>query len=200
MSNNQETGKVLLTNVRLSFPAIFKKQSFNDGNPRFSANFILERGSANEKAVLAAIQDVAKAKWGDDADTVLKRLIAQDRVCLHDGNTKAHKYDGYKDKLFVSAASNDVRPTVIDRNRSPLTEEDGKPYSGCYVNASLSLWSQDNKYGQRVNASLRGVQFFADGDAFGGGSAAAADEFESYEGEAEDTATVGAAESLQGLI
>jgi hypothetical protein len=68
---------------------------------------------------------------------------------------------------------------VIDRDKSPLTAEDGKPYSGCYVNCSLELWAQDNSYGKRINAQLGGVQFFKDGDAFsGGGSAADADDFD----------------------
>ena len=70
------------------------------------------------------------------------------------------------------------RPLVIDADKSPLTEQDGKPYSGCYVNASIELWAQDNNYGKRVNASLSGVQFFRDGDAFAGGRAADVDDFD----------------------
>jgi hypothetical protein len=77
----------------------------------------------------------------------------------------------------VSARSA-TRPLVIDKDKSPLTEQDGKPYAGCFVNASVELWPQDNNYGKRVNASLRGVQFFRDGDAFAGGGAASEDEFD----------------------
>jgi len=29
---------------------------------------------------------------------------------------------------------------------------------GCYVNALLELYGQDNKYGKRINASLKGIQ------------------------------------------
>ena len=71
-----------------------------------------------------------------------------------------------------------TRPLVIDKDKSPLTEQDGKPYAGCFVNASVELWAQDNNYGKRINASLRGVQFFKDGDAFAGGGAASEDEFD----------------------
>ena len=42
--------------------------------------------------------------------------------------------------LFVSAR-NALRPLVVDVDKSPLTAQDGKPYSGCYVNASLELWA-----------------------------------------------------------
>jgi hypothetical protein len=70
---------------------------------------------------------------------------------------------------------------VIDRDKTPLTSADGRPYAGCFVNASVELWAQDNNFGKRINASLRGVQFFKDGDAFSGGGAASDDEFDSVE-------------------
>ena len=64
----------------------------------------------------------------------------------------------------------------------PLTAADGRPYAGCYVIANVELWAQDNNYGKRINASLRGVQFLRDGDAFSGGGAASEDEFDEVEG------------------
>jgi hypothetical protein len=79
--------------------------------------------------------------------------------------------------MFVSSR-NKTRPLVIDRDKSPLTAQDGRPYAGCFVHASIELWAQDNAYGKRINASLRGVQFFKDGDAFAGGGAASDDEFD----------------------
>lgn len=33
-------------------------------------------------------------------------------------------------------------------------EADGLVYSGCYVNARIELWAQDNANGKRVNAKL----------------------------------------------
>jgi hypothetical protein len=87
--------------------------------------------------------------------------------------------------MYVSAASK-TRPLVLDSNKTPLTDEDGKPYGGCYVNASIEIWAQDNQFGKRINAQLRGIQFVKDGDAFGGGgSPASADEFEELEATSE---------------
>jgi len=64
-----------------------------------------------------------------------------------------------------------------------LTEKDGRPYGGCYVNVSLDIWVQDPKgekakNGKRINATLRGIQFMADGDAFAGGAPADPEEFD----------------------
>ena len=80
--------------------------------------------------------------------------------------------------MYVSARSK-TRPGIFDGQRNELTQADGKPYSGCYVNANLELWAQDNSFGKRINAQLRGIQFLRDGDAFaGGGAPANADEFD----------------------
>jgi hypothetical protein len=73
------------------------------------------------------------------------------------------------------------REVVINGQKVVLTERDGKPYSGCYVNVKLDFWAQDNsadRGGKRINAQIKTVQFVADGDAFGGGTPASADGFE----------------------
>lgn len=169
--------KVKLTNVRLAFPVLFEARTVNgEGKPAFSACFLLDPADPQVKALNQAIEQVAKDKWGAKAEAILKQMRAQDKVALHDGDLKAN-YDGFPGNLYVSARSA-TRPLVIDKDKSPLTEQDGKPYAGCFVNASIELWPQDNNFGKRVNASLRGVQFFRDGDAFAGGGAASEDEFD----------------------
>lgn len=169
--------KVKLSNVRLTFPQLFEPKTVNgEGKPAFSASFLLDPTHPDLKTVNAAIEAVAKEKWGAKADTVLKTARASDKVCLHNGDSKA-EYAGYEGNFFISAR-NATRPLVIDADKSQLTEQDGKPYAGCYVNASIDVWAQDNNYGKRINASLSGVQFYRDGDAFVGGGAASSSDFD----------------------
>jgi hypothetical protein len=169
--------KIKLTNVRLAFPQLFEAKTVNgEGKPAFSAAFILDPADPQVKAINAAIEQVAKDKWGVKADTMLTAMRKGDKVALHDGDLKA-TYEGYAGNVYISSRSA-TRPLVINTDKSPLTEADGKPYAGCYVNASVELWAQDNNYGKRINASLGGVQFSKDGDAFAGGGAASQDEFD----------------------
>ena len=169
--------KIKLSNVRLAFPALFEAKTVNgEGKPAFSASFLIAPTDAQVKSINAAIDQVAKDKWGAKAEAVLKQMRGTDKVCLHDGDLK-EQYEGFAGNLYISSRS-PTRPLVINGDKSPLTEADGKPYAGCYVNASIELWAQDNNYGKRVNASLRGVQFVKDGDAFAGGGAASEDEFD----------------------
>ena len=79
---------------------------------------------------------------------------------------------------MAAASQENAPPTVIDRDRSPLSRTSGRPYAGCYVNASLEFWAQDNQWGKRINCTLRGVQFYRDGDSFSAGRPADSDEFE----------------------
>ena len=170
--------RILLRDVRLAFPSIWKASApSSGGEPAFSASFIMPPNHKQLKELTAALKSVAKDKWAAKADAIFKALEASDKLCLHDGDTKA-EYEGHEGNKFISTRTK-VRPTVIDQQRNELTEADGKPYSGCYVNASIELWAQDNDYGKRINAQLRGVQFLRDGDAFAGGARPAdPDEFD----------------------
>lgn len=170
---------IVLKNVRLSFAQLWEAKPFaNDpkSKPAFSANFLMTPDHPALKEVRNAINEVAKEKWVAKAAVTLKAIEAKDDSCLHDGDMKP-EYDGFPGNLYLSARSY-VRPKVVDRNKADLVEADGRPYSGCYVNASVDIWAQDNSYGKRVNATLVGVQFVKDGDAFAGGPAPSADAFD----------------------
>lgn len=169
--------KIRIQNVRLAFPNLFEATTVaGEGKPAFSASFMIDPNDPQVKDINAAIEQVAKDKWGAKAEAQLKAMRAADKTALHDGNLKA-QYAGFENMLYISAR-NAVRPTTLNRDKSPVTEADGVIYAGCYVNAVLELWAQDNNYGKRINASLSGVQFNRDGDAFAGGQVASEDDFD----------------------
>lgn len=178
-TTTQPAGRLMLKNVRLAFPNLFEPSTVaGEGEPRYSAAFILPADHPQIKEINAKIKAVATEKWKDKADAQIKALEKTGKIALHDGDEKP-QYDGFPGNLFISASAKvSARPTVIDQNKAPLSERDGKPYAGCYVNVSLDFWAQDNAYGKRINAQLRGVQFLRDGDAFSAGRPADSDEFE----------------------
>jgi hypothetical protein len=179
MSANQPIGRVLIKDVRLAFPSLFEPVSVNgEGKPRYSATLIIPPDHPQLEEIRQKIEVVAREKWKDKATALLHSLYKTGKVALHDGDEKA-QYDGFAGNFFISAsAQENAPPTVIDRDRSPLSAKSGRPYAGCYVNASLEFWAQDNAYGKRINAQLRGVQFYKDGDSFSAGRPASSDEFE----------------------
>ena len=169
--------KIKLNAVRLSFPQLFEAKTVNgEGKPAFSAAFLISPKDSQIAMINTAITTVAAEKWGAKADAILKTIRAADKTCLHSGDLKSN-YDGFEGMMYISAR-NPLKPSVVDTNRSPLVAEDGRPYAGCYVNAVLELWTQDNNYGKRVNATLMGVQFYKDGESFVGGGVADAEDFD----------------------
>lgn len=176
--------KVKLNNVRLSFPALFKAEAFKPGDdPRYKATLLIPEGSAQakevEKAAIAALEE----KFPKKGATIYKQIFGNNNKCnISDGNLA--EYDGYAGMVAVSAKSK-TRPLVIDADKTPLAEEDGKPYAGCYVNAIIEFFGYDNS-GKGVSATLKGVQFVRDGDAFSGSAPASEDDFDDLSDGADD--------------
>lgn len=170
--------KLKIKGARLAFPALFEPTSFAGSDAKtYQAAFLIPPNHPSVKEIEAACEEVAKEKWGAKAEAVLKKLRVADKLAIHDGDTKSD-YEGYAGNMFVNA-SNKVKPTVRDVDgKTELDISDGKPYAGCYVVGHIEIWAQDNQYGQRINASLRGVQFYKDGDAFSGSPPASDDEFD----------------------
>lgn len=161
----------------ISFPNIFTAKANDEGKEQFSAAFLFAPDHKGIPALEAVIEEVGKAKWGAKWPTIKKEMSAGGKLLVHNGDSKA-SLAGYEGRLFFNAY-NTVRPTVVDRDRTPLTAADGKPYSGSRVNVIIDVWAQDNKFGKRINAQLQGVQFFKDSEAFsGGGTSADATDFE----------------------
>jgi ssDNA-binding protein len=177
--------KLLLRSVRLSFPQLWEAAQVKEGEgkPAYSAAFLLPVDHPQIDEINAAIDAAGVEKWKEKGPATVAQLRAQDRVCLHNGDFK-QQYDGYPGNWFINAR-NEAKPLVIDRipkkadgSANVLTEKDGRPYGGCYVNASIEIYAQDHpKGGKRVNASLKGIQFVEDGDAFSGGPPATPDDF-----------------------
>lgn len=170
LNDKKETkmSKIMLKNVRLSFPSIFKRASFNGEEGKFEATFLLDKETQVDQ--IAAIESAI-----ENAIKEAKIKVPSDKICLKDGDDV--EYAGYAGCMSIKASSN-KRPTIIDKDKTPLAEDDGKPYAGCYVNAIVDLWIQNNSYGKRVNANLYGIQFVKDGEPFGSGDIDVTDDFD----------------------
>lgn len=175
-------GRVQCNDVRLSFPALFKAEAFKPGDKeKYKATLLIGQDTPLAKKIDATILKVATEYFKGDAKKAQKFVDStktnRNKFCWQSGDDSA--YDGYEGNMALAAKS-DVRPLVIDGNKAPLTEDDGKPYAGCYVNASIEFFMY-NQQGVGVSAQLRGVQFLRDGDSFAAGRPADSDEFESVE-------------------
>ncbi len=195
--------KLHLNNVRVSFAnGIFTASALQEGQQaKYGADFILQPdsvvlrvnadGSKTKVTLDAAELEVANEAWKGKGAQMLKTLESSKRS-IRQGDMRVNKsgdvYEGYEGRTYVTAKS-PTRPLVVNTDRTPLTEDDGVIYSGCYVNVISDLYANTQPAKKGVFAALKAVQFVRDGDAFGGGAPARADEFDAVTGvDAEDFA------------
>lgn len=166
-------GRLVLRKCRLAFASVYEKKTFEEGQDgRYEATLLINPDTEEGEDAIASIEDaiesVRKEKWGDK-----QPKLTPDRFCLKDGDEKT--YGGFAGMMFISAA-NKKQPTLVDRkNVERDGRDDGLFYSGCYVDAIVTIWAQDNKYGKRINASLEALRFVEDGDALAARKAKADD-------------------------
>lgn len=188
-------GRILLKNVRLSYPDLFKPGAPPKDNPtapgKYGCQLIFAPDSAAGQLARQEYLRVATEEWGANAPNVLAEF-GKNQKCLRRGDSNLDNAgavrNGYAGMLFISAR-NKQRPAIIARNfhngQPVYLDEDGSarqgnvviqvpfavkvPYGGCYVNATVDIYSSKKNAGG-VFASLIGVQFHDDGEAFGGGA------------------------------
>ena len=176
---------IYITNVRLSFPKLIEAvapPTPPGAAKKFGADLILPANHPDYARFMEAVGLLATSAWKEQAGPILN-LIQNDRRmrCWGGGNEKIKKetlkpYEGYENMVYLTASMNEDRPPVMVRldgkecdnaNTLERTALARKLYGGCYVNAVVSPWIQDNQYGRAVRCNLVAVQFNKDGTPFG---------------------------------
>lgn len=162
MSDNKENRKqfYMVKNVRVAFPNVL-----TPGDKGYGAQLLFDKEDAREDKIRAAIRADIDMRIKEDLE--LKKLPA-DKICLRDGDESGYEtMEGY----WKLSANSKGKVVVVAGNGKDIIvdEEDNRIYSGCRVNAKISLWTQDNKHGKRVNCNLVSIQFAGDDEAFEGG-------------------------------
>jgi hypothetical protein len=177
----------MLKNVVMAFPSLAEPEAFGEGEPAYGAKFPIKPGCEQHKAIEAAMLVEAKEAWKDKADAVLEMLADDGKLAFAKKVYKSKKtgeaYAGFEGTHYLSTRSAKTQPSVYNQYGEEVTgksEIERQGHSGAIVNASIEIWAQDNKWGRRINCSLRGVMLTGKGESFGGGSSpASADEFAS---------------------
>lgn len=177
--------QIMLKNVMLAFPALAEPQAFGEGEPAYGAKFPINIDSQQQKLIEEAMLAEAKEAWKDKAESVLKMLAEDGKLAfskkIYRSKKTGEPYQGFEGKHNLSTRNAKTQPTVFNQYGEPLTTKgdiERQAYSGAIVHASVEVWAQDNKWGRRINCSLRGVMLTGEGENIGGGSApAGADEF-----------------------
>lgn len=197
--------EVLLKGVILSFAEILepsKEKVLEDGSvleSKYKANFLIPKKDTEEEdthpgAIKNASANMKKLKAAKEAALAKKfgskpPKLKPEKLCTKDGDLES--WDGYEGHWYVSTSNKD-QPPIVGKNpkRKIENRRDAEaPYSGCLVNAVVRLYATNNdvtKGGKRVSASLEGVQFVDDGEAFGAAPINPEDHFENLSDDDDD--------------
>lgn len=178
LSYNKDEGVIVLKDVRLSYPHLFKPWAQQeDQEKKYSGRFLV-----SEETHSPEIEWLQKHLLGIQKE-VFKARIPADKLCFRDGNLTGKPED---EGQWYLAANEKTKPATVDRHKREVVEADDVLYGGCYVNVMFKLWTQNNKYGKRINANLLAVQFFRDGERFGAPRPDVDKYFDEFEGGDED--------------
>lgn len=175
--------KVVLKNVRLSFPNLFVAtvpKDYPTQKPAYSASFTFDKNDDNhkklEEAVKTVAEDMFKAKSGKKLAEFRPNKM---KFPIKDGDDSEKDYLKGKMTITAKRQASLGRPLVINSDKTPLTADDDKMYGGVWVNASVEIWAQDVP-NDGIRCQLLAVQFSKHGERLGGSAPTDAD-FEEIE-------------------
>jgi hypothetical protein len=188
MSEQAQNNLIYIANARASFPWIVspqvKKNEKGEDVSSYNIDLILPSTDPAFQKFMQVYGALAAEKWKENAQAAMQRIQMDRKTrCYGAGeekvNTKTFQvHPGYDGNVFISARSSRqpqiIRAdgTVVDpSNTMELRAVASKVYGGCYVNAVIKPWLQQNAQGIGVRCDLIAVQFAKDGKSFGVGSA-----------------------------
>lgn len=175
-----DNGIIKVRNVRCSFPHLAAKWANNEGEkPKYScaAMMLKETHEAAYKALSKHCKTIAEEK---------KVKVAPANYFLRDGDeSNREEEEGY----WTFNSSEEKPISVVGKDNVPLDKDeiDEEIFPGCIIDIMIQPWVQDNKFGKKVNSSLRSVRFRKDdGVRFGMGPVDCTDLWDEEEEEDDD--------------
>jgi hypothetical protein len=161
-----------------SFPDLWKVGEYQGNPTNYSVQLLIPKGSPALAELEASIRTFSKEQWGDAAKMAVEKQNASNTKILRDGDgidgmtADGKTKPGWAGHMRIKASSK-FAPKIVDRSLQDLSEASGKPYAGCAVSAQIELYAFKDK--KEMGVRLSAVQFYADGEPFGGGGSGGVD-------------------------
>lgn len=132
------------------------------------------------------IVEVAKEKWGQKADDVLRKQQNSDKRIFKDQSDKSD-VAGFEEGCIYLSASNKNKPGLVGKKAGPdgtliSIEDEDKVWSGDYFLVVIRPFAWEHPVGGKgVSLSLQHVQLFKKGERLGGGRVKPSEAFDAYD-------------------
>jgi hypothetical protein len=155
--------QIVIPRAETAYLHVFKPQPpmKEGGEPQYSATFLWDEDTKKLAKLEAAIVEVATAKFGAKAESMLKK--GQLRSPIRPGSDKedAKDAEAFEGKIFLTARSTD-KPQVVDGDLEAVMDQ-LDVYSGCIGRADIWLFAYDKAGNRGVGAILNSFQKLDDG-------------------------------------
>lgn len=198
---------IVLENVRMPFESIYEpsvpRGAKPNTKPAYSARYVIEPGSDNERRIKDAIAKEAEEKWPGKGAQVLRKINEDKKSMFLEGeycNADGEVYGGFEGTYSLGTRSEKLKPSVKNRfNEDVLPGQPQAPYAGSHVHVAVNIWAMDHEtWGRRIGAVTQSVMFVSDGEPMGGTRPAPAGVFNAFA--AEPTLELEKDSSAEGLV
>lgn len=165
----EQRSKVTTPPFRLSFPAVFEKSQYGDGQPKYSVVMLFypdkmnDKEKAKYKAMRKLLSEACQIKFSKPLKEMAKN--PNFKRGIRDGMEK-EDLDGYGAGCKFATASSKMQPGIIDRDRDPILKSEDL-YPGCWCRATVTAYGYDNK-SKGVAFGLQNIQKLGEGESFSG--------------------------------
>ncbi len=172
---SEKSNHVVLKNVLVNFPNLVLPKSINGSPAKYGACLIFRKDDADNllryRSALDHAYEHGEARLA--SGKTVPKLEAL-RCPLHDGDDEKPGQAVYEGCFYLNANSKE-RVQVVDRALNPI--DPGEVYSGCIVNAAVTLYPFNaGGVSKGIAAALTGIQLVRKGERIGWGPTAR-DEF-----------------------
>ncbi len=194
MADSEAVSVLTTPPVRVSYPQVFVPRAIQEGaEPKYGIVLMFDKTNSEHNKFLnmlhAKAQKAMKEKWPDPTKRPRIPIVGHDMSCIKDGDTACNKqgvplieknpeYAGH----FIVRAGSKRKPGIVDKGRAEIMDKEAI-YGGCSCKINLNPYAYDTKGNKGVTFGLNGVQFWGDGEAFGGGRPSTEDMFQAETGQ-----------------
>jgi hypothetical protein len=145
-----------------SYVTVLEPKADQKGKLKYSLTLLVSKARAAElESLRKAELEVATAKWGAKAATVLKNArypLIKDGDKILDEETGKPK-PGYAG-MFVISTRTDRKPKVIDAQKQEVFDDSDETgiYSGCMIRFSAGMFAYEAEGNKGVSLGLNNVQ------------------------------------------
>lgn len=193
-------GKIITPKARVAFAQqLFEpKVAKGGGKAKYGCTLIFDaeaRATPEFKAMMKAAGEMARNEtqnWdGKNFDALHKAMKVKMPFLKGDDNVDPSGVvrDGFAGSLYIRTTSQ-MPPQLVDQRLQPIVES-RQLYSGCYVRASLGIFTYSVDGNKGVSFGLRNVQLLSDGPPLGGSFSKPEDDFTPVAGGAAADDTLG---------